>query len=470
VGVAASVPDGGITPNTPFSCHNPLPRRWSVGSLTYSAAGLAVLFCWLLGGDFAWNVKERTIFPLAQLTLRRFDAPVWFVGLLVGSIPAAIGLLLGPSIGVKSDRHRGRWGRRIPFILIPTPFIVLAMLGLAATPNFGHWIHLHGGSHVPKESICSIASFALFWTVLELATIITNALFGGLINDVVPAAVVGRFFGLFRLVGLAVAIIFNLWLMGKADAHYQLLFAVLGLLYGAGITLMCLGVKEGEYPPPPPIPEADKAYGMLGWLLMYIQDCFSKPYYLWFFATITFGLVMFVPVNSFMVLHARSVGMSDKLFGKCQALGYFGSLLLSYPLGILADKFHPLRLGVLFTILYAAIAVIAFFFGSTVPTFFVALACHTVISGCYITGTASLAQRLLPPLRFAELASAAGVCSAIALMLVPPMLGAFVQRMGHDYSYVFLVGSVLAALGAVAHIVLLRQFQRLGGDNEYVAP
>jgi Na+/melibiose symporter-like transporter len=447
-----------------------LTKRWSVGTLTYSAAGLAMLFCWLLGGDFAWNVKERTIFPLAQLTLRRFAAPDWLVGLLIGSIPAAIGLLLGPSIGVKSDRYRSRWGRRIPFILFPAPFIVIAMLGLASSPNVGHWLYAHLGLHFATESTCRIATFAVFWTVLEIATIITNALFGALINDVVPAVLVGRFFGLFRLVGLGVAIIFNFWVMGKADQHFQLLFAVLGLLYGTGITLMCLGVKEGQYPPPPPIPEGDRAYGALGWLLMYLNDCFSNPYYLWFFATITFGLVTFVPVNTFMVLHARSVGMSDDLFGKCLALGYLISLVLSYPLGILADRFHPLRLGVLFSVLYAVIAALAFCLGRTVPLFFAAMACHTVISGCYITGTASLSQRLLPPPRFAELASAAGVCSGIALMIVPPIMGRFVQRMGHDYSYVFLAGSLLAALGAVAHIVLLRKFQRLGGDLAYAAP
>lgn len=345
------------------------------------------------------------------------------------------------------------------------------MLGLAATPNLGSWIQLHAGSHAPSQAVCRIGVFAFFWTVLEIAAIITNSrLFGALINDVVPAPLVGRFFGLFRLVGLAVAISFNYWLMGNADSHWQVLLAAMGLLYGAGITLMCFGVKEGQYPPPPPIPQADKEHGVLGMVHMYLQDCFSNPYYLWFFAAITFGLVTFVPVNSFALYHARSLGISDGRFGKCQTLGYLISLILSYPLGMLADRFHPLRLGILFCFLYAAVAAFGFFFGLTAPAFFAALACHTVLSGCYITGTASLAQRLLPPLRFAELASAAGVCSAIALMIVPPTMGGFVQWMGHDYRYVFLVGSLLAAIGALAHLILLRKFVLLGGDKAYIAP
>ena len=32
-------------------------NKWSVGTLTYTAAGLAVLFALLLWGDFAWSMK-----------------------------------------------------------------------------------------------------------------------------------------------------------------------------------------------------------------------------------------------------------------------------------------------------------------------------------------------------------------------------------------------------------------------------
>ncbi|MEI8312836.1 MAG: MFS transporter, partial [Verrucomicrobiota bacterium] len=87
-------------------------KVWRAGTLTYSAAGLAALFFWLLWGDFAAGIKERAIYPMAQIMLRGFQSPDWLVGLLVGSIPAGIGMLWGPVISVMSDRHRGKWGRR----------------------------------------------------------------------------------------------------------------------------------------------------------------------------------------------------------------------------------------------------------------------------------------------------------------------------------------------------------------------
>ena len=39
-------------------------KLWRVGTLTYTGGALAVLFCWLLWGDFAWSMKERAIGPI----------------------------------------------------------------------------------------------------------------------------------------------------------------------------------------------------------------------------------------------------------------------------------------------------------------------------------------------------------------------------------------------------------------------
>src|SRR5438552_1218167 len=90
----------------------PVEKTWAVGTLTYDRRAIARLFTWLLAGDFAWNMKERAINPIAQIMLRRAGAADWIVGLLVGSIPSAIGLVLSPVASVKSDRCRSRLGRR----------------------------------------------------------------------------------------------------------------------------------------------------------------------------------------------------------------------------------------------------------------------------------------------------------------------------------------------------------------------
>ena len=58
-------------------------RRWHVGTLTYTAGGLAVLFGWLLWGDFAWQLRERSVAPVVQIMLRKFEASDFMTGLFL---------------------------------------------------------------------------------------------------------------------------------------------------------------------------------------------------------------------------------------------------------------------------------------------------------------------------------------------------------------------------------------------------
>ncbi|MEI8309916.1 MAG: MFS transporter, partial [Verrucomicrobiota bacterium] len=94
----------------------PSCKTWSIGTLTYTTSGLRNLFCWLLWGDFAWSVRDRVIPVVMQLLFKRFGASDMIAGLLFASLPSALGLIIGPVVGFKSDRLRTRWGRRIPFL------------------------------------------------------------------------------------------------------------------------------------------------------------------------------------------------------------------------------------------------------------------------------------------------------------------------------------------------------------------
>ena len=121
-------------------------KTWSNGSLTYTLGGLLVLMLLLLGGDFAWSMRERSVQPLFQILLRKFEASDFLTSLLIGSIPACITILVWPVVSVWSDRTRTRCGRRIPFLFFPTPFIFGAMVGLGYAPEIGVWVQKLVGS------------------------------------------------------------------------------------------------------------------------------------------------------------------------------------------------------------------------------------------------------------------------------------------------------------------------------------
>ena len=447
------------------------PRLWRAGTLTYTTAGLVVLFAWLLWGDFAWNMKDRAVVPVAQLMLRQFGSSDFIVGLLVGSLPAAVGLIVGPIISVKSDNHRGRWGRRIPYLLIPTPIVALAMVGLAFTAPLAEWLHGVLGASSPGEVGCRLIIFGFFWTTFEIFQTIAQAVFGGLINDVVPQEVIGRFFGLFRAVSLIAAIIFNFWLIDHAEEHYMAIFLGLGALYGVGFSLMCLKVKEGEYPPPPPREAGPKtARRLIAPLRSYVRECYANPYYLWVFLALMFGSLAGGPVNAFSVFYAKSVGLDMDYYGKLLVATYACSLALSFFLGWLADKFHPLRLGMISLFAYAVVMLWGGLAATDARGFAIAFVAHGVIQGIYNTGTASIGQRLFPRVKFAQFASAAGIVSAFGYMVLPPLLGKYLDLNGHVYRHTFVLSGVLGALGLVAFLIVWRGFRRHGGIKNYTPP
>jgi len=452
-------------PATPISGTG---RIWKVGTLTYTFGGLVALFSWLLWGDFAWSVRDRALQGVVQLLFQRFGASDMLGGLLYASLPAALGMIIGPVVGYKSDRLRTRWGRRIPFLVITTPFMVLALVGLAFSPQLGGYLHHLLGTHSPETASCVLIFLGLFWLIFTIALTTANSVFGALINDVVPQEVLGRFFGLFRAVSLIVGMVFFFWWMGDVEKHFSRIFLGVAVVFGVGFTLMCLKVKEGDYPPSPEDSEARKS--AFSAVKTYFRDGFGNPYYLWFFAAGILGNLALGPFNLYCIFYAKSVSMSLSDYGKCLALTYLISFILSYPLGCLVDRFHPLRMTFVVVGFYAVAMAFSYLFVHDTMTFAIALVIHGVIAGTFNTTSASLNQRLLPSSKFAEIGSAGGILSSMAGMLLAPVVGSFLDYKGHDYHYTFLAGFILAAMALVAFAVLHRQFMALGGPKLYIAP
>jgi len=441
-------------------------RRWHQGTLTYTAAGLCALFVFLLIGDFAWSVKERAVLPVAQVLLRQLEASNLCVALVAGSVPWALSMLLGPFVGVRSDRHRGRWGRRIPFLMLPTPVLVLGLLGMAATPQAGAWLHAALGAESPGLRLCKLGWFSAMWVVFEVASVTANAVFNGLIADVVPDHLTGRFYGLFRTISLGAGIVFTYQLVGQAEKYFAAIFIGVALVYGLGFTLMCWRVREGTYPPP-----AQAAPGAgLAEIKRYVRDCFSHRFYVGLFLAMMLGLISFNPVNVFGVFYAQKIGLGLDGYGKALALTYSCSLLFALPIGWLADRLHPLNVGLGCIALYAAAMLPAGLLVHTAAQFQVAFVAHGVLAGLYVTGTAAIGQYLFPHDRFAQFQSAANVLASLGYTLVPLVMGSWLDLTGQSYRDTFVASGALAAASAVIYVWLLGPFRAWGGRRGYSPP
>jgi MFS family permease len=442
---------------------------WKVGTLTYTLGGLVLLCSLLLWGDFASSMKERSVSPVFQTLLVKYGATDLEFTIIGSILGAAINIVMAPIIAYKSDRLRSRWGRRIPFLLLSAPFVSLSMIGVALAPVIGTQIHEALGPNAPSLNNVVLCTFTFFWVIYDFVSIIGGAVFGGLINDIVPRAVLGRFFGLWRAVSLVCGMIFNHYLMTFAKTHYFEIFFGMALLFGFGFSFMCLCVKEGEYPPPPPA----APHGALGFFYAakgYIVECFTIPYYwLYFAATICAGLAA-VPVNTFSIPFNDQIGATLQQYGDYLTFTFFISLCLAYPLGFLVDRTHPLPLGLISLFLYFLATLWGGFYAVDQRMYGIALVAHGILSGTHGTVTSSLGQRLLPKASFAQFAAAGGIIGNIVGISVSLSIGKFLDHIHHIYRYTYFMSSFFAALGCILYVVLYFKFMKLGGPQGYIAP
>lgn len=443
-------------------------QTWRAGSLTYTTAALLLLFCWLLVGDFAYYMKDRSVGATLTLVLKRFDASDLAVGLLMGFIPQVLSLVLLPWVSYKSDRHRGRWGRRIPFLLVPTPFVFVSMLGMAWGPELGRWLHATMGGGGLSETACVILVFGVFWSLFEIGSTICNAVFFGLFNDVVPREVMGRFFALFRIVTLVDGVVFNYFVLGHAEEHYGLVFTYVGVIYLVGFSLMCLKVKEGAYPQP----EVAAAGPVGAWraIRVYFTECFTQPIYLWFFAFNAFWVWGTQPLALFSLFFAKSLDMDMATWGKLAALQMVLSLIVSYPTGWLVDRYHTLRVSIVVTALFALVALWGFFFARDATSYGIVLVVSGVFAGMIVTASSALGPVLLPREKFTQFNSAALVVRSLGMLPIGPLCGILFDSWGRQYRYIYLAGSLGTFLSLISLLALYQHFKRHGGLRGYVAP
>src|SRR5690606_19539619 len=148
----------------------------------------------------------------------------------------------------------------------------------------------------------------------------------------------------------------------------------------------------------PPVPPG-RAGGAVAAVRAYFRECFTRPYFLWVYATVALSWMAIVVVNLFNLFYAQSVGMSMDTYGKYLAATFLISFILSYMLGSFADRLHPLRLGLGLMTFYAIVMFGAGLFIHDAPSFGIALLAYGVIGGSWQTATASLTMKLFPQSR-----------------------------------------------------------------------
>ena len=460
---------------------SPVARLYHCGPLVYTKRGLGVLFAWLLWGDFCFTLMESVGPTILPLKLKALGASDMLMSVIMTVLPSVLGMTVGPWVSVRSDRYRSRWGRRIPFILWTMPFLTLSliMLGWSETlaPHLQRFISPLAAVAPATVVIGMIAVFMVAFTFFNL---FVASIYYYLFNDVVPPQFLGRFTGLFRIVGAGAGSLYNFFIFGYAGTHMREILTGAALLYFVGFGLMCFFVKEGPYPPPP---DGEQPQGLLDTIKAFGRQSFSTRFY-WYFYLMRAFAAMGTACLVFNVFFNQEMGLTLDQIGKLTAYGGLAALVATYFTAVFVDRWHPLRVSAYLAVFAAVTGFSGWIWVAvTLPGqlyFWLALGGLLVTTFGATLRTACdlpLFMRLMPKSLYGQFSSANSLVSNVGYILAGLLAGVFmdgVKRLCHGsdfaYRWIFLWPWVFGALSAVFTCLGYREWKRLGGDDGYRPP
>ncbi len=292
-------------------------ERYRCGTLQYTKFSLIALFGWMIWGEICFNLFEtQGGYTILNLYLQdNFHVSNLMVNVLFNVIPMIIGTFMTPIISFKSDRTRSRWGRRIPYMLFTAPFLA----GFAAVIGFSDDIIRYCKVTFPEAG--TFNSFAVALGLIGFLTIgysffneFVGTVFYYLLPDVMPRQFIGRFKGVGSMVGTASGILTNMYIVPYQLTHIKTIHVGLAILYVVGLGLVCLFVKEGEYPRVEDVTEKTRTTDQVR---LYFRECFFHPIFILFYLS-TAATVLTKGLNPAGIFHlhlaehqAKVVACSD---------------------------------------------------------------------------------------------------------------------------------------------------------------
>jgi maltose/moltooligosaccharide transporter len=456
------------------------------GTLTYTRLGLFALFAWLLWGDFCYTIMEAVVPNILPLKLKDLGASNTTIAIIMSTLPGVLNMTICPWVSFVSDRHRGRWGRRIPFILWTLPFIGISLAMIGYSEEIATWLRSHSAFAEVAPATVTIAVIGVFATMFQFFNMFVSSVFWYLFNDVVPAQFLGRFYGFVRIVGTLGSALYTWFLFEHGVSHMREIMVGAAILYVVGFGVVCFMVKEGDYPPVDDAPTQQRPRGLkarVAGVVDFFRQSFSDRLYLLQFGItgLAFASAQIMIFNPFF---QREMGLVDRDIGHLQAITMGASLLAMYVAAVFVDRWHPMRVSVYLALLGVAGASLnwvwlfatlpgEWYFYLTLGIGLVAMFQNNLNAGAGFPRD----MRLFPRSRFGQFCAAQALFRSGCTLVAGLAAGAFMDftktlhpgsEFGYRYIVVWQIIFVLA--GAVLAVFAYRRWYALGGDGHYRAP
>lgn len=422
---------------------------YRAGTLVYSPVTLFLVCTWMLWGGLCYNTLAYVLIPtVLPLTLNSMGASNQLIGLIVGSIPAAMNLVMNPIISTASDRLRTRWGRRIPFLFIATPFVALFLTLVGWSPQLVTWAAGFGGNVDPGP--LGIIMVCIFSIMFQFFSLIVGSVYCYIYADVIPHQILGRFMALMQIFSMLGGFFFNYFLMKYVENNAQWVYSGIAVVYLISFLGMCFTVKEGSYPPPEPYnTEHNSWFQRINKVLrIYCRECFGSSFYLMLFIGTALTQVSTICRTLFNALFAtRELNLTTAQFGTTMAHGAIASIGILVFAGYLLDKLKPLRVFIVSGIVVIAGNVFGYFQVTDYDTFYwigiFIVVIYAVQSLCVIP----MFTELFPEGKFGQFSSANAIVNCLGLVLANWGGGKCIDLFGYRFIFIWdMVFTVLATM------------------------
>jgi predicted MFS family arabinose efflux permease len=445
-----------------------LRKKRTAGSLTYSKAGLVSLFGWLLWGGVCFQLMEAVLVSLLPLQLRSIGATNQQMALMMTTIPGILGFLVGPAVSYKSDRSTHPWGRRKPYIIFTMPFLCLCLVSIGYTEEIA--VFFQNSELMKQWGITPLAATITLVGLLVLGfqffNEFVNSVWWYMFRDVVPEAYFGRFTGLSRVVGALGGFFWSLYVFPHAETNAKEIYLWITLLYFFGFSLMLWRVKEERHQPSEE--EAAKLKpSIIGQARNYVRECFGHPIYVWGYIGVVFDY--FGNGLGFVgILFAKQLGITLEQIGVFGAFMGIAHLVATYPAGMFADKFHPIRLCLITGTVTLVTPLLGYVFYQDWPSYVLLGLLWFPVTQIGQAAGQVLMMRVYPKKRYGQFASCSGMIRGLSKM-GGAILGAYILDQLQDYRFYLLYNGALNIGTLICTFIVYYYWKKCGGDN-YVAP
>ena len=486
----------------------PSQKLYKCGSLTYTTSKLVMVFFWLFVGGTVLSVclaLPGSLLPVQLRVMSEANPGAAVLSdrvkmILLGTIGGVLNMTVCPYISVVSDMRRGKWGRRIPYIIMSLPPLVLSLILFAFNRQFGavlSRIVQPWWNTTPLTMTVLVLGITMF--IFQFFNMWVNSVIWYLFNDIIPPEFFSRVMAVFRI-GLSGSVaIYNYFFFKFAEEHSTIMFLVGAVLYAIGMGLMCFFVREGEYPPlteeqlrlkNASLPE--RIGGKIIGLKDFVKDSFCHRVYTYRYMMGVIGAISGAAWCFGYFLNGE-LGINDDLLGKINGVtgivGTVGIMLASVLTAELANRWHPARI-VLYNAVFAAIVALPFnirwLFGTYPPKVYatfciVAAIINVALSGLLIISEQPFEMLFFPKSKYgafcamqALLRSTPGIVLGVLVAWVFDMLAVVLTNHGihPEFRYRFITVWSLPWTGLTALMAykVYTYWGKLGGFNGFKRP